>query len=137
MPAIPIRRWWRARPHRRVETAHSTRYRVAFFPVHPDEAILQIEFAKELSDHPSTLLGEELVLRYAERQALGAQTGVSDSVNGESDDGAGPGFSIVPREKKLRIAGIVETEPAAGFGGFGSGRVLIPLEVAAALRPHR
>jgi len=99
-----------------------------------DEAILQIEFAKELSDHPSTLLGKELVLRYAERQALGAQTGVSDSVNGESDDGAGLGFSIVPREKKLRIAGIVETEPAAGFGGFGSGRVLIPLEVAAALR---
>jgi len=99
-----------------------------------DEAILQIEFAKELSDHPSTLLGEELVLRYAERQALGAQTGVSDPVNGESDDGAGPGFSIVPREKRLRIAGIVETEPAAGFGGFGSGRVLIPLEVAAALR---
>ena len=99
-----------------------------------DEAILQIEFAKELSDHPSTLLGEELVLRYAERQALGAQTGVSDPVNGESDDSAGPGFSIVPREKKLRIAGIVETEPAAGFGGFGSGRVLIPLEVAAALR---
>ena len=99
-----------------------------------DEAILQIEFAKELSDHPSTLLGEELVLRYAERQALGAQTGVSDPVNGDSDDGAGSGFSIVPREKKLRIAGIVETEPAAGFGGFGSGRVLIPLEVAAALR---
>ena len=40
----------------------------------------------------------------------------------------------MPREKRLRIAGIVETEPAAGFGGFGSGRVLIPLEVAAALR---
>src|SRR2546426_8342636 len=35
MPAIPIRRWWRARPHRRVETAHSTRYRAAFFPVPP------------------------------------------------------------------------------------------------------
>src|SRR5207244_2184206 len=71
---------------------------------------------------------------FTEGQAIGAQTGVSDPVNGDSDDGAGSGFSIVPREKKLRIAGIVETEPAAGFGGFGSGRVLIPLEVAAALR---
>jgi putative ABC transport system permease protein len=30
--------------------------------------------------------------------------------------------------------GIIETEPAAGFGGFGSGRLLIPLEVASALR---
>jgi len=30
----------------------------------------------------------------------------------------------------LRIVGIVETEPAAGFGGFGRGRVLIPEELA-------
>src|SRR5271155_4610305 len=34
-----------------------------------DEAILQIEFAKELSEQPSSLIGKELVLRYAERQA--------------------------------------------------------------------
>ena len=40
----------------------------------------------------------------------------------------------MPREKKLRIVGIIETEPAAGFGGFGSGRLLIPLEVASSLR---
>jgi putative ABC transport system permease protein len=44
------------------------------------------------------------------------------------------GFSIVPREKKLRIVGIIETEPAAGFGGFGNGRLFIPLDVATALR---
>jgi putative ABC transport system permease protein len=40
----------------------------------------------------------------------------------------------VPREKNLRIVGIVDTEPAAGFGGIGSGRVLIPLAVAETLR---
>jgi putative ABC transport system permease protein len=34
---------------------------------------------------------------------------------------------------KLRIVGVVETEPAAGFGGFGRGRVLIPEEVAETL----
>jgi len=34
----------------------------------------------------------------------------------------------------LRIIGIVETEPASGFGGFGSGRLLIPLPVAETLR---
>jgi putative ABC transport system permease protein len=98
-----------------------------------DEAILQVEFAKDLSEQTSTLIGKDLVVRYAERQALAPQTG-SGGANGEASDGADGGFSIVPREKKLRIVGIVETEPAAGFGGFGSGRLLIPLEVASALR---
>ena len=41
---------------------------------------------------------------------------------------------MVPREEKLRIVGIVETEPASGFGGVGRGRVLIPLQVAEKLR---
>ncbi|MGB7282612.1 MAG: FtsX-like permease family protein [Candidatus Acidiferrum sp.] len=97
-----------------------------------DEAILQIELAKDLSPQTATLLGKELVVRYAEREALPPQSGADD---GSDVNGAGTsGFSIVPREKKLRIVGIVETEPAAGFGGFGSGRLLIPLEVASALR---
>ena len=98
-----------------------------------DEAILQIEFAKDLSEQTATLIGKDLVVRYAERQALAPQTGTGGA-NGEASDGAAGGFSIVPREKKLRIVGIIETEPAAGFGGFGSGRLLIPLEVASALR---
>jgi putative ABC transport system permease protein len=41
---------------------------------------------------------------------------------------------MIPREKKLRIIGIVETEPAAGFGGMGRGRLLIPLQTAQTLR---
>jgi putative ABC transport system permease protein len=98
-----------------------------------EEAILQIEFAKEMSDQPSTLIGQELAVRYMERQPLGSQSGTSDPANAPSNGRAGEGFSIVPREQKLRIVGIVETEPAAGFGGFGSGRTLIPLEVALAL----
>jgi putative ABC transport system permease protein len=98
-----------------------------------DEAILQIEFAKDLSEQTATLIGKDLVVRYAERQALAPQA-VTSGANGEASDAATGGFSIVPREKKLRIVGIVETEPAAGFGGFGSGRLLIPLEVASALR---
>jgi putative ABC transport system permease protein len=100
---------------------------------HADEAILQIEFAKDLSEQTATLIGKELVVRYAERQALAPQNGAGNGSSATMDGGAG-GFSIVPREKKLRIVGIVETEPAAGFGGFGSGRLLIPLEVASALR---
>ena len=91
-----------------------------------DEAILQSEFAKELNPLTSTLIGKDLVLRYAERQALPA-----DATSGAQGSG---GFSVVPKEKHLRIIGVVETEPASGFGGFGSGRLLIPLPVAETLR---
>jgi putative ABC transport system permease protein len=105
-----------------------------FSSPHADEAILQIEFAKDLSEQPSTLIGKELVLRYVERQPLVPPAAPGDPATANNSDSANEGFSIVPREKTLRIVGIVETEPAAGFGGFGSGRVLIPLEVASALR---
>jgi putative ABC transport system permease protein len=99
-----------------------------------DEAILQIEFAKDLSEQTASLIGKDLVVRYAEREALPPESvAAGTSGSNAADPGAG-GFSIVPREKKLHIVGIVETEPAAGFGGFGSGRLLIPLEVASALR---
>jgi len=95
-----------------------------FSAANADEAILQAEFAKELNPQTSSLIGKDLVLRYAERQALAAPDGSQE----------GGGFSVVPKEKHLRIIGVVETEPASGFGGFGSGRLLIPLTVAETLR---
>jgi len=91
-----------------------------------DEAILQIEFAKELNPQARDLISKDLVLRYAERQTLASEAG-----DGAQNSG---GFSVVPKEKHLRIIGVVETEPASGFGGFGSGRLLIPLPVAETLR---
>jgi len=102
-----------------------------------DEAILQIEFARQLSPVTSSLIGKELVLRYAERQALPAEPEANNgraNANGSDDAGLSGGFSVVPREEKLRIVGIVETEPASGFGGVGRGRVMIPLQVAEKLR---
>lgn len=100
-----------------------------------DEAILQMEFAKELSDKPETLIGKDLSLRYAERQALPAASASRSNQQSDPPQGAqSGGFSITPREKTLRIVGIVETEPAAGFGGIGSGRLLIPLQLAETLR---
>jgi len=91
-----------------------------------DETILQAEFAKELSPQTSSLLGKDLILRYAERQSLAAQAGDAAANSG--------GFSVVPKEKHFLIIGVVETEPASGFGGFGSGRLLIPLPIAETLR---
>jgi putative ABC transport system permease protein len=95
-----------------------------------DEAILQIEFAKDLSDKPDSLVGQELVLRYAERQALAPSAA---DASGNSSEPSG-GFSVVPKELHLKIVGIVETEPAAGYGGMGSARLLMPLQTASALR---
>ncbi|HEY1469923.1 MAG TPA: FtsX-like permease family protein [Candidatus Acidoferrum sp.] len=94
-----------------------------------NEAILQIEFAKDLSDKPASLVGQDLVLRYAERQALPA-----DNSAGATSDGSGGGFSVVPKELRLKIVGIVETEPAQGYGGYGNARLLMPLQTAATLR---
>jgi putative ABC transport system permease protein len=94
-----------------------------------NETILQIDLARQLSDHPDELLGKELTLRYAERQPLPSDP---------ADDRSAPdGFSIVPKEKSLRVVGIVETEPAGGIGSLGRGRLLLPLELAETLRSAR
>jgi putative ABC transport system permease protein len=112
------------------------------------EAILQIELARDLSKQTDSLIGKDLVLRYAEKQTLPAEDSVpgrsktnrsaandSATTNTVSSDApAAGGFSLVPRELKLRIIGVVETEPATGFGGFGRGRLLIPLRIAQNLR---
>jgi putative ABC transport system permease protein len=95
-----------------------------------DEAILQIEFAKELSENTDSLIGQELLLRYAERQALQAN-GAGSADHAAERSG---GFSVVPKELRLKIIGVVETEPAAGYGGYGNARLLIPLDTAATLR---
>src|ERR1700741_4784452 len=95
-----------------------------------NEAILQIEFAKDLSDKPASLVGQELTLRYAERQAIPA-AGMDASASPAEASG---GFSVVREELQLKIVGVVETEPAAGYGGYGNARLLMPLETAAKLR---
>jgi len=92
-----------------------------------NEAILQIEFAKDLSDKPSSLVGQQLTLRYAERQAI-------PSTSADTGADTTGGFSVVPKELQLKIIGIVETEPAAGYGGYGNARLLMPLQTASTLR---
>ncbi len=100
-----------------------------------DEAILQIEFVKQISTSPASLIGQDLVLRYPERQALPAENGGTGSpASSAGDNSAPPGFTVVLREKKLRVIGIISTEPEGGFGGIGRSRVFIPLNVAETLR---
>jgi putative ABC transport system permease protein len=103
----------------------------AFSSPTADEAVLQAEFAKELSPQPATLVGGELTLRYAERhQTSAADVANEKDIDKQMDDMMSGGISIVSRDKKLRIVGIIDTDPSAGVGGFGGGRVFIPLRVA-------
>jgi putative ABC transport system permease protein len=97
-----------------------------------DEAILQIDFAKLLSDQPPSLIGKELTLRYAERAALSKNTVEDDEALLDAMIGSGKprGISIVPREKTVRIVGVIESDPSAGIGGFGGARVYLPLKTA-------
>ncbi len=95
-----------------------------------EEAILQIEFAKALTDQPPSLVGKDLILRYAERAPLSRDASDEDLLDSMLGSGKPGGISIVPREKKLRIVGVIESDPSAGVGGFGGARLYLPLQTA-------
>jgi putative ABC transport system permease protein len=96
-----------------------------------EEAILQAEFAKEITADKSSLIGKELTLRYAERQQTSsADIANEKDIDKQMDEMMSGGISIVTREKKLRIVGVTEGDPSAGIGGLGGGRVFIPLRLA-------
>jgi len=108
-----------------------------FSGVQAEEAILQMEFAQELVEknkaEPAALLGKQIVLRYAEREKLDANRTPGE----EADPGTntGLGFSIIPREKKLHIVGIVESQP--GSMGFNPTSIWVPLQFAQDLNVFR
>ncbi|HXL22543.1 MAG TPA: ABC transporter permease [Candidatus Dormibacteraeota bacterium] len=99
-----------------------------------NEVILQKDFASELSTAPDSLIGKDLVLRYAERgssrSSADANAGLLNALSG---GGLGGGISVAPHEQKFHIAGIIESDPSAGIGGFGGARVFLPLATAEAL----
>jgi putative ABC transport system permease protein len=121
-----------------------------------EEAILQIQFADELlgihqklgesssklSGETQTLIGKELTLRYAERVPSPAMS-ESKPVPVEEAGGAGhhsgapkdapqppvmAAFSVVPRERKLRIVAVTDQDPE-GMRGLSGARVFIPLQM--------
>ncbi len=96
-----------------------------------EEAILQQDFAKDLSPQPASLVGKEITLRYAERRTLSSdEIAKEKDIDAQLDAMMSGGISIVTREKKLRVVGVIESDPSAGIGGFGGGRVFLPIRVA-------
>jgi putative ABC transport system permease protein len=94
------------------------------------EAILQMDFAKELNPQPESLIGKELTLRYMERSTSASDAELMNALTGSDNSGA---ISVLPRIKKFRIIGITDSDPSAGLGGFGGARVFLPLQVAEGL----
>jgi putative ABC transport system permease protein len=95
-----------------------------------DEAILQMDFAKALSDQPASLIGKDIVLHYAERSPRRTRQEEDDALLDAMSGSIPAALSIAQRKKTIRIVGITESDPSAGFAGFGGGRVFIPLKMA-------
>jgi putative ABC transport system permease protein len=91
------------------------------------EAILQMDFAKILSNQPESLIGKDFTLRYAERSTSLSDAELMSALTGSTPSG---GISVLPREKQFRIVGITESDPSAGLGGFGGARVFLPMQLA-------
>jgi putative ABC transport system permease protein len=100
-----------------------------------DEAILLTDFAKELDPkNPSSLIGQEITLRYGERQALPqdqsdrpAMTGAESSVDNNASSGDDFGFSVVRKLQKLRVVGLIDSEPYGGMRTVSRGRIFLPV----------
>jgi putative ABC transport system permease protein len=98
-----------------------------------DEAILLMDFAKELDPkNPSSLIGENITLRYGERQALaqepGDQAPLVGAANTTSNGGDDYGFSVVRKQQPLRVVGLIEQEPYGGMRTVSRGRIFLPVK---------
>jgi putative ABC transport system permease protein len=111
------------------------------------EAVIQKAFAEELlGKTPKTgvdetnvaqlaapLLGKELTMRYAQREA--AQNTTSRSEDKKTTDVQAPSdaaYSVVSREVKLKIVGVADLDPES-MRGPTRARVFIPLNLAESL----
>jgi putative ABC transport system permease protein len=112
------------------------------------EAILQKTFAEELlgrapkrgldeanvAELAAPLLGKELTMRYARREAQTAiaKSASPNTVSPANDDLSSAAYSVISREQKLKIVGIVDLDPEV-MGGPMRGRVFLPLGLAETL----
>ena len=105
------------------------------------EAIVQGDMAKRLLEEgqaPASLLGQDITLRFAQRQALPppSEQAASDAPNqAVGPDEEAMGFSIVPSERKFRVVGVTPTSESAGCQvGFNNAGMYLPLAVAEKLQ---
>ena len=110
------------------------------------EAILQKSFAEELlgktpprgGPEPSVaelaqpLLGKELTIRYAQRSASPEGSAPPWTANNPADAIASAAYSVVSRERKLKIVGISDQDPES-MRGPTRARVFLPLKFAEGL----
>jgi putative ABC transport system permease protein len=109
------------------------------------EAIIVSDFGRELlgmapdslkaedkltPDEANQLLGHEITLRYAERQSSPTPSAAPPAPDTQAEDQTN--FSVVRKEAKLKIVGIVPTEPYGAMRG-NRGRVFVPLGFAESL----
>lgn len=82
----------------------------------------------------SDLVGKTIVIRYAERATFSSAADRDDALLESAMTGQLNGnLSVVPKEKTLRIVGVIESDPSAGMGGFGGGRLFLPLKFVESL----
>jgi putative ABC transport system permease protein len=99
-----------------------------------DEIVILRDFAKELNDKdPNAVLGQEVTLRYGERQALPSDAGdnrpsMATQESGTSDDSGGSyGFSVVRKTQTVKVVGIIDEEPYGGMRTVSRGRIFLPV----------
>ena len=96
-----------------------------------EEVILHNDFAKQLGKDTSALIGKELVLNYAQRMTAGDSPGSKNSGSGEATEQLfSSGFSIVRKQQRLKIVGVMEGEPEPALRGTNRARVFIPTQLA-------
>ena len=113
------------------------------------EAILQKTFAEELlgrtpkagvdetnaAELAAPLLGKELTMRYAQReksQNVSGTAPIDNSIAARDESLTGAAYSVVSREQKLKIVGVVDLDPES-MRGPTRGRVFLPLGLAETL----
>lgn len=99
------------------------------------EIILQADAAADLADsqhlQPADMMGKDLILRYAGREPLPADSGKPGARGRGNPDDALTGFSIISSRITLRVVGIVDAETvASGANAFGRSGAYVPLAVA-------
>jgi ABC-type antimicrobial peptide transport system permease subunit len=113
------------------------------------EAVLMGDFARELlglpeeqdsdkkltSEQANRLLGQTLILRYAEREAQASppDNGPATAPTTDSALGDNLAFNVVRKEQALKIVGIVVQEPVRGIPRTGRSSVFLPIAFAESL----